>query len=279
MRRLLLIGAAAAGAAAVAFYYAVRPWWKGWGVDPAEADLELPGDDIVGDPDVTDTRGITIDAPPSAIWPWLVQMGYGRGGWYSYDRLDMKGSSADTIEPDWQHLEEGQTMPVHPGGGFLVKLVKPGEALVLYLDDKIVAGWQRTEEGKLETETPGLAIVGGMSERTMPGAFTFSWTFALRPTDDGRTRFIERFRGTFESETPGARLGQPLMGFGVFVMMQRQMVGIRDRAEGLARERGIAAIAPEMEAPSPDAGPAASDAAAEAEGAVGQPVMAEETPA
>ncbi|HLA15747.1 MAG TPA: hypothetical protein VJZ72_02510, partial [Candidatus Limnocylindrales bacterium] len=77
MRRLLMIGAVAAGAAAAGFYYKVRPWWKSWGVDPAEAELPMAGDDLVREPNVTDTRGITIDAPPSAIWPWLVQMGYG----------------------------------------------------------------------------------------------------------------------------------------------------------------------------------------------------------
>src|SRR3990172_7319908 len=97
MRRLLMIGAVAAGAAAAGFYYKVRPWWKSWGVDPAEAELPMAGDDLVREPNVTDTRGITIDAPPSAIWPWLVHMGYGRGGWYSYDRMDMKGRSVDTI--------------------------------------------------------------------------------------------------------------------------------------------------------------------------------------
>jgi hypothetical protein len=247
-----MIGAVAAGAAAVGFYYKVRPWWRTWGVDPAEAELPLAGDDLVPEPTVVDTRGITIDAPPSAIWPWLVQMGYGRGGWYSYDQLDMKGRSSDTIVPEWQTLEPDDTMPTHPGGGFLVKVVEPEKALVLFLDNAIVEGWRRTEGDELETPTPGLAFAGAMSERSMPGAFAVSWTFALQPTDDGRTRLLERFRGAIETETPGSRLGAPFMGFGVFVMMQRQMVGLKERAEGLAREQGIAAIAPE---PAPEVAP------------------------
>ena len=239
MRRLLMIGAVAAGAAAAGFYYKVRPWWKSWGVDPAEAELPMAGDDLVREPNVTDTRGITIDAPPSAIWPWLVQMGYGRGGWYSYDRMDMKGRSADTIMSDWQHLEAGDTIPTFPGGGFEVKLVEPETALVLFLDDEIVEGWRRSESGGLETPTAGLAFAGAMSERSMPGPFAISWAFALVRAPDGRTRLIERFRGAIETDTPSSRIGAPFMGFGIFVMMQRQMVGIRDRAEKLARERGV----------------------------------------
>jgi len=245
MRRLLMIGAVAAGAAAAGFYYKVRPWWKGWGVDPAEAELPLAGDELVPEPTVTDTRGITIDAPPSAIWPWLVQMGYGRGGWYSYDQLDMKGSSADTIVPGWQSISVGDTMPSFPGGGFAVKVVEPEKALVLYLDNKIIEAWRQTEDGVIETPTPGLAFAGAMGERSMPGAFVATWAFALMPQDDRRTRLIERFRLAFDGETPSSKISQPFMGFGVFVMMQRQMVGIRDRAEKLARQQGIPAIVPE----------------------------------
>jgi hypothetical protein len=266
MRRLLLIGAAAAGAAAVAFYYKVRPWWKGWGVEPAEADLALAGDDIVAEPTVVETRGITIDAPPSAIWPWLVQMGYDRGGWYSYDQMDMKGKSADTIVPEWQKLEVGDTMPTFPGGGFAVKVVEPEKALVLHLDNGMVEGWRRAQGEDLETPTRGLAFAGAMGERSMPGAFSVSWAFALRPTHDGQTRLIERFRASIETETPGSRFAGPFMGFGLFVMMQRQMVGIKERAERLARQQGIAPIVSE----------AAAEPDVEAAPAVGEPVMAEE---
>jgi hypothetical protein len=259
MRRLLMIGVAAAGAAAIGFYYKVRPWWKGWGVDPAEAELPLAGDDLVKDPTVVDTRGITIDAPPSAIWPWLVQMGYGRGGWYSYDQLDMRGRSADTILPEWQSLAVGDTMPAFPGGGFEVKVVEPDKALVLYLDDAIVQRWRQAEDEAIETPMPGLAFAGAMGERSMPGPFAASWVFALVPRGDGRTRLIERFRVAFEGETPSSRIAQPFMGFGVFVMMQRQMVGIRERAERFTRAQGVPVFkteateaAPEQPSTTPD---------------------------
>ena len=83
--RVLLIGgmaAAAAGAApATTYTLAVRPWWRTWGVDPADAELSFAGDDLVPDATVVETRGVEIDAPPDAVWPWLVQMGYNRAGW------------------------------------------------------------------------------------------------------------------------------------------------------------------------------------------------------
>jgi hypothetical protein len=231
MRRLLLIGAAAAAAAAAGFYYRVRPWWKSWGHDPAEADLALPGDDLVAGPSYVDTRGITIDAPPSQVWPWLVQMGYERGGWYSYDQMDMKGKSAETIVPEWQSIEVGDTLPAHPGGGFAVKVVEPEQALVLYLDDEIARGWQPQAGPPSEAPTRGLAFTGAMGGQSMPGRFAVSWAFALRPGENGTTRLLERFRARIDDQTPGSRLMEPAMGFGIFVMQQRQMLGIKERAE------------------------------------------------
>ena len=85
---------AAAGAAAVAVVAADR-YAREWGVDPDEASGDLPGDDLVADPDRVMTHGVTIEAAPADVWPWLLQMGYGRGGWYSYDAVDMRGRSAD----------------------------------------------------------------------------------------------------------------------------------------------------------------------------------------
>ena len=113
-------------------------WRRTWGVDLAEAAKPLPGDDLVPTPSAIETRGITIDAPPEAVWPWLVQMGYGRAGWYSYDQLDTRGKSADTIVPAWQALEVGAVMPFSPDGGFAVRVVEPGRALVLSVDTELI---------------------------------------------------------------------------------------------------------------------------------------------
>ena len=96
--RIAIAGAVIGTAAGITISRAVR-WWRTWGYDPIEESKALPGDDLVPTPKGIITRGITIDAPPEAVWPWLVQMGYGRAGWYSYDRMDMKGGSATDDRP------------------------------------------------------------------------------------------------------------------------------------------------------------------------------------
>ena len=214
-------------------------WRRTWGIDPAEATRALPGDDIVAEPSAAETRGITIDAPIDAVWPWLVQMGYGRAGWYSYDQLDQRGRSADRIVDEWQALKVGDIVPTHPGGGFEVARLEAGRALVLRSDTALVAAQAATaREGAagLATATTGVRLSGAMLSGT-PQEFAATWAFVLEPLDGGRTRLIERFRAWFSAEAPGAPLVMPLIGFGVFVMLQKQMVGIRERAEGLARER------------------------------------------
>ncbi len=217
-------------------------WWRTWGADPVESTKALPGDDLVPTPTAVDTRGITIDAPPEAVWPWLVQMGYGRAGWYSYDALDMRGKSADRIVPEWQTIEVGDVMPNSPGGGFSVRAVEPGRTLVLYSDTDLVASQAEAANGSDPGDAPkGLAASGAILRQT-PTEFAASWAFVLEPLDLGRTRLIERFRVRFGQPTPAFRIIAPTMGFGVFVMLQRQMLGIRDRAQ-------MTAVAPAMPTP------------------------------
>lgn len=217
----------------------VGRWRRTWGIDPAEATRALPGDDVVAEPTATETRGITIDAPPEAVWPWLVQMGYGRAGWYSYDQLDQRGQSAESIVEEWQSLAVGDTVPTHPDGGFEVVAMDPGRSLVLKSDTALVTAQAEAARAKasgLETATPGVRLSGAVLSGT-PAQYVASWAFVLEPLDGGRTRLIERFRAWFGDGQPGSRFVMPVVGFGVFVMMQKQMVGIRDRAEGLARQR------------------------------------------
>ena len=239
-----------AGMAAVgwAAYSGARSWWETWGIVDDEANRPLPGDDLVADAMSSDTRGVTIEAPPELVWPWLVQMGYGRGGWYSIDRLDMRGGSADRIVDEWQTLAEGDTIPTHPGGGFTVRALDPGRSLVLYAD----ATTMQPEAGVDQSDVPvGLAASGAFLSAT-PSEFRASWTFVLVPVGASRTRLIERVRYWGTGGSPLARPALALLGFGVFVMMQRQMVGIRDRAERLAAERRIAPATPPMPAPEPN---------------------------
>ncbi len=231
MRKRIIVGAAMAAAGWGAFY-AVRRWWSTWGMDPAETERELPGDELVPEPEAVDTRGITIEAPASAVWPWLVQMGYGRAGWYSYDRLDMRGRSADEINPEWQSLAVGDLLPTDPGGGFVVRALEPERSLVAFIDSDLVA--EQRGQGSLDlpvTEAPGLAASGRMMGAAMPPRFAASWAFVLKPLGGDRTRLIERVRFGIEAGSRATMPVGPFLGFGVFVMMQRQMLGIRERAE------------------------------------------------
>lgn len=231
MIKRIVLGAGIA-AAGWATWTAIQRWRETWGVDPDERWRPLPGDDLIEAPLASDTRGITIDAPPELVWPWLVQMGYGRGGWYSIDRLDMRGGSANRIVEAWQTLAVGDVLPTHPGGGFAVKVLEPGRVLVLRADP---ASMQPPDD-KLQPDVPaGLAASGAFLSAT-PSEFEATWAFVLEPIGDGRTRLIERLRYWGATGGPGARVVMPIFGFGVFVMMQRQMIGIQQRAERLAME-------------------------------------------
>jgi hypothetical protein len=242
MRRIfpLLV---AAGVGVAAYKTLVEPWWRTWGVDPDETARALPGDEIVTDGVNAETRGITINAPPSAVWPWLVQMGFGRAGWYSYDVVDMKGSSAAGIRPELQGLALGDIVPTHPGGGFVVKAIEPERHLVLYMDSQLAR--EQAEAAKaINAESPSnLRVTGAFMETSQPTEFTASWAFVLEDLEDGRTRLIERFRIRFGAadDKPWTRATLPLMGFGLFVMMRRQLLGIRDRAERWPPPEAVAA--------------------------------------
>lgn len=234
-RLLLLLGITAVGGYA-AYRTILLPEWRGWGVDPLDVGRELPGDDLVTDPVVVDTRGIDIDAPPEVVWPWLVQMGYGRGGWYSYDAVDMRGRSATAILPEHQSLAVGDIVPTDPDGGFLVKAIEPGQSLVLYLDTELArARAAKARHGAEDESTPAnLAAAGAFSEVALPAAFQASWAFTVLPRDGG-SRLVERLRVSLQGGGAGARIAGPAFGFGVFMMVRRQMLGIRERAERMAR--------------------------------------------
>jgi hypothetical protein len=234
MRRIIPLTVAGA-ASAVAWRTVVEPWWRTWGVDPDLSERPLPGDDLIAVPARSDTRSIEIGAPPSAVWPWLVQMGYGRGGWYSYDTVDMRGESADRIVPAWQSLAVGDILPTHPGGGFEVKGIDPGRALVVYADGELVRRQAKAAEGEAQAQAvvpANLRASGAFLGASQPADFAVSWAFVLEPVGDDRTRLIERLRLEERGgSSPLTQLLGPLLGFGVFLMVRRQLLGLRERAE------------------------------------------------
>jgi hypothetical protein len=216
MRLLRTLGLAivsALVASGVVYFAFVRPKVRGWGLDPHEAELPLPGDELIDEPSHVETRGITIHAPVSRVWPWLVQMGFGRAGWYSYDMLDNK-ASADGVLPEFQDLKVGDVMPTHAGGGFLVKVLEPERALVLYTDSDLL----RSQAGREESESyPEIQA---------------SWAFYLQP-EDGGTRLIERFRAKTPGSGPATVVLGEIMGTGIVLMTRKQMLSIKERVERL----------------------------------------------
>lgn len=106
-----------------------------WGATRAEAIRPYPGDELVPEPDGGATMAATLPAPPEKVWPWLVQMGGGRGGWYSWDWLDNdRKPSAGHIEPEWQNLQVGQHLyrvPKGPTNWWTVVILEPNRTLVL----------------------------------------------------------------------------------------------------------------------------------------------------
>lgn len=238
LKRLFVIGTALASAGAAVGFVKARAEFRTWGIDGQEKTRPMPGDDLVPDAEAIDTRGIDIAAAPDEVWPWLVQMGYGRAGWYSFDQLDMNRPSVDRIVPELQDLAVGDVMPTHPGGGFEVKVLEPGHSLVLYADRELMNAQATKSREGLEDVPANLKATGAYLESTLRGDFQASWAFVVEPRPTGGTRLVERFRGrmTLPEKAAASRVGPAVAGnmlvFGLFVMVRRQLLGIRDRAEG-----------------------------------------------
>jgi hypothetical protein len=202
--RGFVFAAAALGAAGVAVVYVrvVRPWALRWGATGEEAARRLPGDTVVRKADFVATRAITIHATPEQVWPWLVQIGSGRAGWYSYDRLDNAGvPSATEIIPGLQHLQAGDLVPMVPGKqiGLWVKELDPNRRMLW---------WDRKGEN--------------------------SWEWVLEPGEAG-TRLINRLRATRHPWT--RRMPYEVVAAnGDIIMMSKMLRGIKKRAERLAAQ-------------------------------------------
>lgn len=207
---------AAAGAGVAAYLFAFRPWHRRWGATDAELSAAMPGDDLVPGANFASTRAITIDVPPEAVWPWLVQIGQGRGGFYSYDTLenlvDLDIHSADQILPQFQDLQMSDTIPLEPGGGaYTVAKIEPPRHLVLFTD------------GSGDSEFDKIF-------RTTQAAST--WAFVLAQPQPGHTRLIVRWRARWDLCTSPTALLIGLMLEPIeFLMEQKMMRGIKQRAE------------------------------------------------
>lgn len=208
-------------AAAAGTYLAVRRPWLRTGASREEVRRPLPGDELVSDATLQATRATTVHAPAERIWPWLVQMGHGRAGWYSYDEWDNGGeASADRIVPELQSLRVGQVIRDATGPfGFVVARLDPGRALVFRCTIHPVTG---------RVVKPSEADPGS---RGYARAFLdFSWAFVLDPIDDRSTRLLVRVRYRHQRR-PWVRAmvhGYELVDA---LFSRRMLAGIRLRAE------------------------------------------------
>jgi hypothetical protein len=207
------IGVGIAGGAALAAYHLViRPWHLRLGSTDAEVARAMPGDEAVLAPQVVTTRAVTIRASPAQIWPWLAQLGYQRGGLYSYDRLDrlfgiLDRPSAAQVLPQFQRLAVGDVIPMGSGPSWPVTVLEPEQALVVE-----------------------------------PVAGQVSWCFGLYPVDAQATRLVSRVRVGL-GWGPLLRLLAPAVDLPWLVMERKMLVGIKLRAESLAASRPTGARA------------------------------------
>jgi hypothetical protein len=179
-----------------------------WGARPDEVVRKLPGDELLADAGIVSTRAITIDAPPAAVWPWLVQMGSGRGGVYTYDWIEnlfgLNMHSTRQILPQFQDVKAGDELPLGPG-------------------------------------RPAMRVAVLDPERTFTIRFAdgnWVWIFALF-AEDGRTRLISRNRIAPPGALPARLFSMLVMEPGSLIMERKMLLGIKQRAEDLAREQTI----------------------------------------
>jgi hypothetical protein len=185
-------GIGIAAAVVLTYRFALQPWHARWGATDQEVGRAMPGDAVLPGAGST-TRAITIQASAHQIWPWLVQIGYGRAGWYSYDWIDNDGKpSADRVLPDLQSLEVGHRILMVPGMGPEVK----------------------------EIEEERYILSGGEAD---------TWCLALYPTEGG-TRLVSRWRQNWPRSLATSfwiAISDP----GAFIMERKMLKGIKDRAE------------------------------------------------
>lgn len=211
-----LLAIVAIAAFAVVYWFPLRRWFARWGTAPDELTRVLAGDAVIAEPTHSATHAVTVRATASEIWPWLVQLGYQRGGLYSYDWLDrlfgiLDRPSASRILPEFQHLSVGDTVPLGPRQALTVRAIEPNRALVLSFTQQ---------------------------------DFEWVWQFALYSLGRDGTRLVTR--GT-EHVPPGVGswLFMRVMEPAAFIMTRKMLLNLKQRAEALHAETGAGSSRPE----------------------------------
>lgn len=210
MRAMMLLGAATPWI----YPLVLRPRHLRWGATDDEVNEPMPGDQEVAHPMFESTRAVTIDAPVEEVWPWLVQIGYNRGGFYSYSWLENMAAhkaglasgytSVDYILPEFQDLKVGDDLPLAERMALKVTALDPHRYIVL------------------------AAHGAPLMDKTFSG--DFSWVWLVKPVDDNTTRLVMRFRASLDSEKAIKSTGimmEPVH----FIMERKMLLSIKERAE------------------------------------------------
>jgi len=177
------------GAAATAYALAARPRMLRWGAKPEEVERVFPGDEFVLNPQIKATHAVTVHAAPDKVFPWLVQMGQGRGGFYSVEAIEngvfeLDIHNADRILPEYQDLQVGDRIALGKGVFARVAVIEPLKHLIL----RATAHGDEHEEGALPLK-PGETL-------------NMTWAFFPEAMENGDTRLIEPFRVEFTPPPP-----------------------------------------------------------------------------
>lgn len=206
------------GPALAAYVLWLRPKHVRWGARDDEVIRDMPGDELIEDPRGTTTRAITIEAPPEEVWPWLVQIGQGRGGFYTYDWLQNLGGlemeNAESIIEEYQSLKVGDIIRLAP------EAEEPDLYMVVEDIEKPKALILRTPRERVAT-TPDLY-------------FESTWSFLLEPVGDFATRLISRTRTSYEAEAGRTAFHRALLEPGQFLMERKFLLGLKQRVESPA---------------------------------------------
>ncbi len=192
-----------AGLFLVVYFLFIRPRQVTWGATKEETQRVLPGDDLVQKPHFVATRAVTINAPPSEVWKWIIQIGSARAGWYSIDWIDnARMPSSKEIRPEFQKIEKDYFIPFTPDQ-------KNGMWVKDYKEHELILWWDKKGNG--------------------------TWGWYLRPIEEGKTRLITRLRTKYDFSFPWI-IYYTIYDVGDIVMMRKCLLGIKVRAESYIRE-------------------------------------------
>jgi len=180
-------------------YFAwLREWQMTWGATSEEVNRYMAGDELLVEPEFNTTRVVEINAPPEEVWPWLVQMGYKRGGFYNFDHLDNAGiPSADRIIPEYQNLKVGDLIL----SLLQVARIEPKKSMLwVFLEG--AGGWENA-----------------------------TWSWGLYKTKDGNTRLVTRLRQKYTSNSIQEIIMWRFQEITEIFMMRICLLGIKKRVE------------------------------------------------